>query len=349
MWRRRTLEVVARRWYSKRDGVGTLSKTKRDNRMRFFVMNGESERAIDMLKKTLEGSPVLGSSGEERFLRLPNPAVCNKVLHSAATKNPKILDDVRQLISELSSQSVRIYPRTLLALCEGYKQIGKADHARDVIIDTVSAASPDIAQDIFSALLEQQAVFKSRKGLVDAIKLMQDTSFSPTAHDCLHTILRMYIHGDELRYAQRFLSWMWFNYCIDESTGVWLQEKPSDALLGGQLLATQAKVLMDDVRSLDEIPSTVSATVIGLCAIDRNYDAAVECLSRIRDSGRDTHMILSLLQCYTRTQRRQELIQLVEDSLQKQIFSRKMLVQSIQLDADCHPDFCRGVIHDLIN
>lgn len=317
--------------------------------MRFFVMNGESERAIEMLKKTLEGSPVVGSLGEQRYLKLPNSAVCNKVLHSAATKNPKVLDDVRRLISDLSSRSVRIYPRTLLALYEGYKQIGKMPLARDVIIENVHASPPGLAQDIFSALLEHQAICKNRKGLVDSIRLMQDHAYSPTPRDCLDTILRMYIHGDELRYARTFLSWMWFNHCIDESSAEWLQEKPSDALLGGQLLATQSLVLLEDMKSLDRIPSTISATAIGLCAIDRNYDAASECLSRIgcSETGGGRYLVLSLLHCYTRTQMTKELKLLVHAAMNKRILPKSFLLQPIILDADQHPDFCRDILSDV--
>lgn len=327
--------------------------------MRYFVMNGETERAIEMLKRSLEGTPVVDSLGEEpRYLKLPNSAVCNKVLHSAASrgvKNPTILDEVRNLVSELSSQSVRIYPRTLIALCDGYTQIGKATLARDVLLKHIQESPPEIGQDICSGLLEQQAIHKSRKGLVDAIKLMQGSNYSPSLRDCLDAILRMYVHGDELRYAKTFLSWMWFNHSYHSTTNtdtrilVWMQEKPSDTLLGGQLLATQSLILMRDMKDLEDIPTNISATAIGLCAIDRNYGAAMECLSRIGGSETDggRFLVLSLLHCYTRTQKAQELIHLVNAALEKQILPAHILVQPILLDADCHPEFCKHVLQDL--
>jgi lipopolysaccharide biosynthesis regulator YciM len=142
---------------------------------------------------------------------------------------------------------------------------------------------------------------------------------------------------------------MWFNHCIDESSGTWLQEKPSDALLGGQLLATQSLVLMDDMKALNHVPSIISAAAIGLCAIDRNYDAAIECLSRIHvgETRVDRHVLFSLLHCYTRTQRREELIQLARHALKNRLLPRKMIQQSILLDADCHPEFCRTVYKEL--
>lgn len=326
--------------------------------MRFFVMNGEAERAVEMLKKTLEGSPipVVGSPGEHRYLRLPNAAVCNKVLHLAATRgnrDERLLDDLKKLVFELSSRSVRIYPRTLLALYQGYTQSGKSTQARDIVVTHVKESPPDIGADVFSGLLEQQSMCKDRKGLVDAINLMGECHYCPSPSDCLDSILRMYVHGDELRHARAFLSWMWFNhaYCTKKKREgvVWSHEKPSDTLLGGHVLASRSLVLMEDMKPLKRVPGNISATAVGLCAIDRNYDAGLECLSRSRghdvEGGR--HLVLSLLHLYTRTQRSNKLVDLIQHALDLDILPEEALLKPIVLDADSNPDFCESILLDL--
>jgi hypothetical protein len=66
---------------------------ERDNRLRYMLVQHQPGNALDLLEKSLFHTPVIYPSAEgakTRFLKLPPPQVCSKVLNSAA-REPRLV------------------------------------------------------------------------------------------------------------------------------------------------------------------------------------------------------------------------------------------------------------------
>lgn len=315
-------------------------------------MNGKVQGALEMLKKSLDQTPVMAQS-EYKYLKLPPPSVCNKVLHSVAQEGNEaaLLDAIEGVVPALRRRGVGLAPRTVVALyqaCEGIK--GGDNKAATLFRQHLdSSENRDIysRKDSLSCLLENQVAARNKLGVMDSLGLMQKYGVEPSAHDAF-TMMRLYLFGDEQRRARNFLSWIWFNgiYCTESKVG-YIQDAdfvPNSS--ANHVFGQKALALIRDAEALKEIPEVLLATALGLCALERAIEPCRHMLELVRPSIRGHGRLLqsTLLHLYTRTQQEDMLIDCAKGALIRQAFPPRMILEPIVMDAEGNPGFVRRML-----
>ncbi|KAL6768679.1 hypothetical protein ACKKBF_B15760 [Auxenochlorella protothecoides x Auxenochlorella symbiontica] len=104
------------------------SRTKRDNRLRYFVVSNQPSSALRLLEQTVFRVPMVDTSGREKFLKLPPASVCNKVLDSAA-QEAQLTGRAAELADALLLQGIPLEAKTLRSLVMGLAGTGRLEDA----------------------------------------------------------------------------------------------------------------------------------------------------------------------------------------------------------------------------
>jgi len=315
--------------------------------MRYFIMNGKVQGALEMLKKSLDQTPVIAQS-EYKYLKLPPPSVCNKVLHSVAQEGNEaaLVDAIEGVVPALRRRGVELAPRTVVALYQACERVRGGPTKSETLLrqhldshDNIDISS---RKDTLSCLLENQVAARNKPGVMDSLGLMQTYGVEPSAHDAF-TMIRLYLFGDEQRRARNFLSWIWFNgiYYSDRDGRVgYIQDadfcpnSPASHVFGQKAVA-----MMRDIEALESIPEVLLATALGLCALERDIKPSRDILSLVRPCTSGRLLQSTLLHLYTRTQQEDMLIKCVKDALIRQAFPPRIILEPVVMDAETNPDF----------
>ena len=332
---------------------GSTSKARRDNRMRYFVVNGKAQSALEMLKKSLDRTPV--SAGDDlKYLKLPSATIINKILHSVAqqhSQDDRILRDACRMIPVLTLQNIDIFPRTILAYY--HQGNAKSEQFLTQYLDSKTAYE---AADVLSAMLESQVAAKSREGIVSALNLMQTYNVTPCAQDAL-VLLRYYVYGDEQRWARAMLPIFWFNgmYVNDRTNRVeFIQDvyHSGSLPLGSSVLTRAARNMISDLCRVyrdSALPDAFIATAAGLCAIERNNGVFSELKNEctLTDSCCGRLFTMSLLHLYVRSQCSNELIALILDAAKRRALPLTTLLQPLVMYPDHNAGYFASIIAEL--
>lgn len=312
-------------------------------------MNGKVHGALEMLKKSLDQTPVIAQS-EYKYLKLPPPSVCNKVLHSVAQEGNEaaLVNAIEGVVPALRRRGVNLAPRTVVALYQACERVrgcpGKAETLLRQHLDSHEDTDIYSRKDTLSCLLENQVAARNKPGVMDSLGLMHKYRLEPSAHDAF-TMIRLYLFGDEQRRARNFLSWIWFNgIYFTESDGRVGYMQDADFCLhssASHVFGQKALALIRDVEALESIPEVLLATALGLCAIERDIKPSRDILSSMSPCIRGHGRLLqsTLVHLYTRTQQEDMLISYVKDALIRRAFPPRIILEPIVMDAESNPVF----------
>jgi hypothetical protein len=334
--------------------MGATSKARRDNRMRYFVVNGKAQSAFEMLKKSLDRTPV-PTGDEVKYLKLPSATIVNKILHSVAqqySQDDRILRDACRMIPVLTLQNIDIFPRTILA----YYHQGNAKSEQFLKQYLDSKTVCEVA-DVLSAMLESQVAAKSREGILHALNLMQTHNVMPSGQDAL-VLLRYYVYGDEQRWARAILPIFWFNgMYVNEQTNriefIQGMERYGFLSLGSSVLTRAASNMISDLRHVYQgsaaLPDAFAATAAGLCAIERNSGGYLELKKEysLVDNHCGKLLTMSLLHLYVRSQCFNELLALIIDAANQRALPLTTILQPIVMYPDQNAVFVASIIEEL--
>eukprot|EP00890_Picochlorum_soloecismus_P004448 jgi/Picsp_1/5003/NSC_02366-R1_pentatricopeptide repeat-containing protein len=327
-----------------------VSKTRRDNRIRYFVVNQKVEDALDLLKKSVDRIPLDGSGEQSamKYLKLPPPSVCNKVLHAAAkTSKRSIVEEAAAIIKVLRNQKVDIFSRTIITVFKGFKSLGQMDAGMESLLshldflkNNMGAASKRMIKLTLSDLIELEVASRDKTGALAAFKLMKNYGVTPSYRDAI-AFLRFYVHphSDDMRRARAFISWMWFNnvYLDPQDGGVtcfqdiddWIDECGAKSVFSAKV-----KEMAIDLEALVDVPEVLLAAAIGLCALEGNSTLAEEIKNKFLSQKNNGRILNStLFHAYIRGGNPSKASSLIQDmrsagSIPDEIFLQPLVLET---------------------
>lgn len=194
------------------------SRTKRDNKIRFFVINNRPSDAVDLLERSLSRTPIVDAAAQKlRYLKLPPASVCNKVLDSAAqTREPDLVLRAADLAGALQLEGVAVEARTAQSLVGALAASGAVDRGIQ-LLDGWLASNADLLEDdaaaeggplgVATALLEAAARADDPDAVSQVLLRMARTGLSPPLHT-MTAIIQCYARLGHIDTAHAILGWM---------------------------------------------------------------------------------------------------------------------------------------------
>ncbi|KAL4534481.1 hypothetical protein Ndes2526A_g05377 [Nannochloris sp. 'desiccata'] len=265
------------------------SRTKRDNKIRFFVINNRPNEALDLLERTLLKTPIVDpQTNKVRYLKLPPASVCNKVLDSVSNvEDPDLVVRAADLAGALQLEGVGIEPRTAQSLINGLAHAGMVDKGIE-LLDRWMNANIDILEDdesaqdgpahVLATLLEAAARADDTDTITQVLLRMARVGLSPAPHS-MTTLLQCFTRLGNITTAHSMLQWM-------RRSGIEPQAAHYAALMtvpavvftptkALQNFLIKAKEAYQDMKSHDVQPSPhFYAAYINACSRLRDLDAA---------------------------------------------------------------------------
>jgi hypothetical protein len=193
----------------------TTSRTRRDNRLRYFVINSHPNQALDLLQQSLDRSPVRTANGSLKFLKLPAATVVNKVLDSSAQR-PELAGRAAALAAAATAQGVTLEPRTLQSLLLGLAQRGDVDAALPLLDAWLASQDEALADDdlaskgplrTLSSLLDSAARADDPATALQILARMARAGLAPRPRS-VAALLRAFMRLGDAKTATAMLEWM---------------------------------------------------------------------------------------------------------------------------------------------
>ena len=193
---------------------------ERDNRIRFFVINNRPNDALDLLERSVVGTPIHDpiAPHKVRYLKLPPASVCNKVLHSAAqTRDVDLIARAADLASSLQLQGVAIEQRTAITLIHGLAHTGQVDRGIQ-LLDSWLVANTDVLEEedegaqegphaVMTALLEAAAHTDDPDTIQQVLLRMAKVGYTPNTHT-MTSLIQCFARLGHLNTANSMVQWM---------------------------------------------------------------------------------------------------------------------------------------------